>query len=185
MTDIPGQTVTGSELWVPEFDRAPIEGKPGVASPGTEPKHLRVHLANGTVSAVMEAYASHPPHAIVDFRTGERIQHIPLNRKAYLLDDPEGESATPGLQIEVVGRTDDARRWPEPMVAWLAYEVFAPIRALALTEEAAAIPPATAFAQALQTLSAAGHDLTDDYLGLRGRITAAAKIAAERRSQNT
>ena len=173
-----------SEIWVPEFHHAPIEGKPGVTSPGTAPKNLRVHLANGTVSGVMDGYSSRPPHAIVDFRTGERIQHIPLNREAYLLEDTHDESGTSGIQIEVVGRTDDARGWPEPMVAWLAYEVFAPIQALALTADEAPIPPATAFAQALQTLSAAGHDLTDGFLDLRERITAAAKVAAARRSQD-
>lgn len=179
--------MTGSELWVPQFDRAPIEGKPGIeiteASAETGPRSLRVHLANGTVSGVVEGYTSSPPHAIVDFRTGERIQHIPLDRAAYRLDCPEDSADDPGIQIEVVGRTDDARSWPEPMVAWLAYEVFAPIRMVALTEETAPVPPATAFAQALQTLSATGHDMTDEYLDMHGRITAAARVAA-RRTQN-
>lgn len=117
-------------LLIPGFDYLPFEGKPGRKYDRLEPKKLLLHSTEGSsIEGALGAYAKYPPHVIVDYRTKQRIQHVPLDLASYSLRGSESDDE-PCIQVEIVGFSFEAPSWTVGMLDWLCEEVFQPIRLL-------------------------------------------------------
>ncbi len=120
--------------WIEGFTRTPIAGKTGGTFVGSAPARLVVHRTEGrTVAGAVGAYRKNgtPPHFTVNPKTGERVQHIALNRSGYAMRNTAGGVETNrqgAIQIEIVGFSDDSPAMADLEVAWLGVDVLRPIQ---------------------------------------------------------
>lgn len=73
----------------------------------------------------------YPPQVWAAWETREKIQNIPLTRAGFALyQSPFAQYYTNRartLQVEHVGRADQAANWPDDRLRWLATDVFGPL----------------------------------------------------------
>lgn len=113
--------------WLPGYTRVDLPLAGGAFAETKHPK-LEWHTTEGrSVAAAGAAYRPYPPHLCVDPATGEKVQHIPLNRHAYANKSDRSDREYV-IQVEVVGFAAQSHTWSEERLRWLGQHVVAPIR---------------------------------------------------------
>jgi hypothetical protein len=85
-----------------------------------------LHTTEGSsIAGALSAYAPYPPHGIYDWRSRERLQHIPLSLASYSAMDGNDDDYM--IQIELVGFAAESRFWPAEAWRNIAEDVIKPI----------------------------------------------------------
>lgn len=114
-------------MWLPGFERWTIPGRAGVAyDEYDDPKAMWHSTEGSSVEGAVQAYQAYPPHLIVDPWRKRKFQHISLLSGAYALWNEDADDSR-CVQIEVVGYSAEARRWPDAVLKWLGEEVARPL----------------------------------------------------------
>jgi hypothetical protein len=118
------------DTWLDGYQRMPLGGDvAGMEYAEYDDPKLLWHMTQGSsVTGAINAYRPYPPHLIVNARTDERIQHIPLNRAAYSLAGTANDRSRV-IQVEVVGFSEYAHLMSNAELRWLGENVVRPVRA--------------------------------------------------------
>lgn len=114
-----------ADIWLPGYRRHlfALRGKPYQFT--HNPKGLLHSTEGGSIAGALSAYAPYPPHIIYDWRSREKVQHIPLNLAAYAAMDGSDDDYM--IQVELVGFAAETRNWPEQALRNIAEDVLLPI----------------------------------------------------------
>lgn len=117
-----------ADIWIPGWPRHVfgLRGKPYQYT--HNPKGCLHTTEGGSIGGALNAYAPYPPHGIYDWRSRERVQHIPLNLASYSAMDGNDDDYM--VQIELVGFANDARNWPDEALRNIAEDVLKPLEDL-------------------------------------------------------
>lgn len=85
-----------------------------------------LHTTEGSsIAGALSAYAPYPPHGIYDWRSREKLQHIPLSLASYSAMDGNDDDYM--VQIELVGFAAESRFWPDQAWRNIAEDVVKPL----------------------------------------------------------
>jgi hypothetical protein len=114
-----------ADIWLPGWTRHQfnLRGKPYQYA--HNPKGCLHTTEGGSIAGALGAYAPYPPHGIYDWRSREKLQHIPLNLASYSAMDGNDDDYM--AQIELVGFAADTRSWPEQAWRNIAEDVVKPL----------------------------------------------------------
>jgi GH25 family lysozyme M1 (1,4-beta-N-acetylmuramidase) len=120
-----GSGGTMPDIWLPGWKQHlfPLRGKPYQFT--HNPKGCLHSTEGGSIAGALSAYAPYPPHGIYDWRTREKLQHIPLNYASYSAMDGNDDDYM--VQIELVGFAGSMRDLPDEALRNIAEDVIAPI----------------------------------------------------------
>lgn len=157
--------------WLPGWSRYlfNLRGKPYQFT--HNPKGCLHTTEGSSIAGALAAYAPYPPHGIYDWRTREKLQHIPLSLASYSAMDGNDDDYM--VQIELVGFAAESRFWPDEAWRNIAEDVLKPIedhfgvprRALGFKDARDGISPPLATASSPIRLGWAG---LRDYSGWLG-----------------
>ena len=110
-----------ADIWLPGYRRHlfSLRGKPYQFT--HNPKGCLHTTEGGSIAGALSAYAPYPPHLIYDWRSREKVQHIPLNLAAYSAMDGSDDDYM--VQVELVGFAAESRNWPEQALRNIAEDV--------------------------------------------------------------
>ncbi|SER95243.1 hypothetical protein SAMN05216188_11853 [Lentzea xinjiangensis] len=113
------------DIWLPGWNRHPFGLRGKTYQYGHNPKGC-LHTTEGTsIAGALAAYAPYPPHGIYDWRTRQKLQHVPLNLASYSAMDGNDDDYM--VQIELVGFAAESRFWPDEAWRNIAEDVIKPI----------------------------------------------------------
>jgi hypothetical protein len=116
-----------ADIYLPGFERAPIDGRPGIVYDEPDDPKAVAHTTQGSsVEGAISAYRAYPPQLIVDPWRRRKLQHIPVNRGGYALWNEDADDSR-CIQVEIVGFAEDAHTWPDEVLRWLGEEVARPL----------------------------------------------------------
>lgn len=113
--------------WLPGFDRRPL----GSTVRGRayqyhhNPKGCLHTTEGGSIDGAIAAYSPYPPHLVYDWRTRQRVQHVPLTLASYSAKDGNDDDYM--IQVELVGFARDTRGWSDEALQRIAEDVARPL----------------------------------------------------------
>lgn len=111
--------------WLPGWTRHlfNLRGKPYQFT--HNPKGCLHTTEGGSIAGALAAYAPYPPHGIYNWRTREKLQHVPLSLASYSAMDGNDDDYM--VQIELVGFAAESRFWPDEAWRNIAEDVLKPL----------------------------------------------------------
>jgi hypothetical protein len=111
--------------WLPGWSRYlfNLRGKPYQFT--HNPKGCLHTTEGSSIAGALSAYAPYPPHGIYDWRSREKLQHIPLSLASYSAMDGNDDDYM--VQIELVGFAAESRFWPDEAWRNIAEDVLKPL----------------------------------------------------------
>lgn len=114
--------------WLPGFEQMPlgsaVDGEPYASN---DPWKVELHTTEGdSAEGAFSAYRPYPPHILARYDGLRRVQHISLGRASYSNKGTMAERSHI-IQVEIVGRAENAPYFWEEEIDWLGTDVLAPI----------------------------------------------------------